>query len=73
MKISRILISGFLAEYCILKSSISAVENKFKVYLVTDCVGTSDDTQGKMFESFEILKRKNVEFIVSEDLYHSTG
>lgn len=68
MKISRILIAGFLAEYCIFESSLSAVEKHFKVCLVTDCIGTSDDTQRKMFETFEILKGKNVESLSSKDL-----
>ena len=58
--IHHLYLCGFLAEYCVLKTALNAVEKRYHVTLLTDCIGTGDDVQWRMEETMMRLKDKGV-------------
>lgn len=43
--IQKLLLAGFLAEYCVKQTALDALANGFAVTLLQDCIGTGDDVQ----------------------------
>ncbi len=58
-KISSVFIGGFLAEYCVKQTAISAINFGLKVSLIEDCIGTGDDVQFRKENLFEEMKNYN--------------
>ena len=44
-KIHRLILCGFLAEYCVKKTALDALDNGYSISLLKDCIGTGDDVQ----------------------------
>lgn len=54
----NILICGFLADYCILQTSLDAIAAGYKVFLFKDAIGTGDDVQYRRENIFIELAKK---------------
>jgi nicotinamidase/pyrazinamidase len=52
-KITKLYISGFLAEYCVRMTAIDAIKNNFEVVFLKDCIGTGDDVQYQLSNLFD--------------------
>lgn len=61
--INSIFIGGFLAEYCVKQSAISAINFGLDVSLIEDCIGTGDDVQIRKEKLFEEMKSLGVGFV----------
>lgn len=57
-QISRLLLCGFLAEYCVLKTAIDALDQGYEVVLLEDCIGTGDDIQERIALMLATLQEK---------------
>jgi nicotinamidase/pyrazinamidase len=55
--ISKLLLCGFLAEYCVHATAIDALKRGYDVCLLEDCIGTGDDVQHKKTAMLEELER----------------
>lgn len=44
-QIGKLLLCGFLAEYCVRQTAIDALQMGLEVWLLEDCIGTGDDVQ----------------------------
>ncbi len=61
--IDRLVLCGFLAEYCVNKTAIDALEQGYDVSLLKDCIGTGDDVQDRREKVFSDLSDKGVKVI----------
>jgi nicotinamidase-related amidase len=64
-QINKLILCGFLAEYCIKATATDALERGYQVCLLEDCIGTGDDVQDRKQLMLDDLKNKNVEIINS--------
>jgi nicotinamidase/pyrazinamidase len=62
-KIDKIIITGFLAEYCVKNTAIDALKKGFSVSLLKGCIGTGDDVQERLTEIYEQLSMLGAEII----------
>ncbi|PSL23022.1 cysteine hydrolase family protein [Chitinophaga ginsengisoli] len=63
---TRVLfLCGFLAEYCVKKTALDALEHGYDVYLIEDCIGTGDDVQFRKQEMIHELESKGATIINS--------
>ncbi|HOV13462.1 MAG TPA: isochorismatase family cysteine hydrolase [Spirochaetota bacterium] len=51
--VKKIFIAGFLAEYCVKKTAIDALNNNIQIVLLKDCIGTGDDVKYRLYEVFD--------------------
>jgi nicotinamidase-related amidase len=75
--ISKLVLCGFLAEYCVMSTAIVALKNNYNVSLLDDCIGTGDDVQDRKEKSLHELKKLGAAIIKREDylnsLYNDSG
>ena len=54
--IDRLILCGFLAEYCVKQTAIDALEKGYSTSLLKDCIGTGDDVQHRKEQMlFELI------------------
>ncbi|MCC9072157.1 cysteine hydrolase [Flavobacterium sp. F-65] len=63
--IKKIILCGFLAEYCIKETAIDALHKGYKVALATEYIGTGDDVQHRKQETLLDLESKGAVIINS--------
>ena len=56
--VEKLIICGFLAEYCVQETAIDALKNGYAVVLIKDCIGTGDDVQNRKEHMLLTLKEK---------------
>src|SRR3569833_990836 len=64
-----LVISGFLAEYCVKETASDALAACYQVILVTDAIGTGDDVQSRRSELFREFKQKGCILMDAADCY----
>jgi nicotinamidase-related amidase len=57
-RVEKLIICGFLAEYCVQETAIDALKNGYAVTLIRDCIGTGDDVQNKKEQMLLTLREK---------------
>jgi nicotinamidase-related amidase len=62
-KVSRIILSGFLAEYCVKQTALDGIHKGFHVVLLSDCIGTGDDVQSRKKQMLSELADKGAEVL----------
>ncbi|CAA9196695.1 hypothetical protein FLA105534_01274 [Flavobacterium bizetiae] len=67
-QIQKLLLCGFLAEYCIKKTAIDALESGYEVVLLTELIATGDDVQYRKEEMLADLENKGA--TINNDLYN---
>jgi nicotinamidase-related amidase len=53
-----LMISGFLAEYCVKETATDALALGYQVILVKDAIGTGDDVQARRDDLFQEFEKK---------------
>lgn len=66
--IQKLLLCGFLAEYCIKETAINALEAGYEVVLLKELIATGDDVQYRKEEMLTDLENKGV--TINNDLYN---
>ncbi|SEW36781.1 cysteine hydrolase family protein [Chitinophaga arvensicola] len=66
--INTLILSGFLAEYCVKQTALDALQEDYQVYLLTDCIGTGDDVQSRMDSMLLELTQKGAKLLHSKEL-----
>lgn len=67
-QIRKLLLCGFLAEYCIKQTAIDALEAGYEVVLLKEFIATGDDVQYRKDEMFADLENKGA--TINNDLYN---
>jgi nicotinamidase/pyrazinamidase len=70
---TTLVICGFLAEYCVKQTALDALLNKYKIYLVEDCIATGDDVAERKQQMITELKTKGAEIVDSDFFLTSAG
>jgi nicotinamidase-related amidase len=63
--INKLILCGFLAEYCVKQTAIDALNQGYIVLLMEDCIGTGDDIQIRREQMLVELIEKGAEIIKS--------
>jgi nicotinamidase/pyrazinamidase len=61
--VKRVIIAGFLAEYCVKETAFDALSKKYAVCILEDCIGTADDVQHRKLDLITNLKNANCEIL----------
>ena len=61
--IDKIILSGFLAEYCVKQTAIDGLKNGYRISLLKECIGTGDDVQSRREQMFIELADKGAEIL----------
>lgn len=61
--IERLILSGFLAEYCVKQTAIDGLALGYQVSVLTDLIATGDDVQKRKENTLSELKIKGAEMI----------
>lgn len=64
--ISKLLLCGFLAEYCVKETAIDGLKKGFEITLMEGCIGTGDDVQHRKKEMFAELRKAGA--VISNEL-----
>jgi nicotinamidase/pyrazinamidase len=56
--VKRLVLCGFLAEYCVQQTALDALAHGYEVHLPEDYIGTGDDVQERKENMLTILKAK---------------
>ncbi|PWV49083.1 cysteine hydrolase family protein [Chitinophaga sp. S165] len=56
--IKRLLLCGFLAEYCVMQTALDALRLGYEVVLIQDSIGTGDDVQHRKEQMLISLKEQ---------------
>lgn len=67
-QICKLLLCGFLAEYCIKQTAIDALESGYEVVLLKELIATGDDVQYRKEEMLADLENKGA--TINNDLYN---
>ncbi|MEZ2334691.1 cysteine hydrolase family protein [Mucilaginibacter sp. RCC_168] len=70
-RINTLVISGFLAEYCIEQTALDALASDYRVILVRDAIGTGDDVQYRRVNLFKTLQEKGCILLDAADALQS--
>ncbi|WP_276503942.1 cysteine hydrolase family protein [Terrimonas pollutisoli] len=65
--IHKLVLCGFLAEYCVMGTATDALRNGYTVSLLEDCIGTGDDVQERKNKSLSELKKLGAAVVSHED------
>ena len=68
-EIDTLVLSGFLAEYCVKQTALDALQLGYQVLLVEDCIATGDDVQYRKEQTLAELADKGAVIIKSNELY----
>lgn len=63
-KVERLVICGFLAEYCVRQTALDGLTEGYKMALLAPCVGTGDDVQEAREATFKFLEERGVELLL---------
>jgi nicotinamidase-related amidase len=63
-KFDRIILTGFLAEYCIYQSALDSINLGFETFIIPECIGTADE---KYSNSIEKILKLGVKLLRQED------
>lgn len=63
-RVERLIICGFLAEYCVRQTVLDGLAGGYKMAVLTPCVGTGDDVQEAREETFRFLEERGVELLL---------
>jgi|JI10StandDraft_1071094.scaffolds.fasta_scaffold26030_4 nicotinamidase-related amidase len=66
-RVTRILVAGFLTEYCVKATALDAIMAKLQVSVIADAVATGDDVQNRQIETINLLESHGVHTITKED------
>ena len=61
--VNRIILCGFLAEYCVKQTAVDGLENGYQVSLLRECIGTGDDVQNRKEQMLIELADKGAEIL----------
>jgi nicotinamidase-related amidase len=64
-QINTLILTGFLAEYCVKQTALDALRFNYKVYLADDCIGTGDDVQNRKEQTKDELTAKGAILVQS--------
>lgn len=67
-KINTLLLTGFLAEYCVKQTALDALAKGFKVIIIEDGIATGDDVLHRKHDTIQELIKKGVVIINSNNL-----
>lgn len=67
-KINTLLLTGFLAEYCVKQTALDALAKSFKVIIIEDGIATGDDVLHRKNDTIEELIKKGGITINSKSL-----
>lgn len=56
--ITRLILCGFLAEYCVMQTALDALRHGYEVVLIKDSIGTGDDVQYRKEQMLISLKEQ---------------
>lgn len=65
-QIRKLILCGFLAEYCIKQTAIDALENGYEVALLQEYIATGDDVQFRKQEMLSDLEKKGATIITDK-------
>ena len=63
--IERIIVCGFLAEYCVKQTALDGLRKGYHITLLKDCIGTGDDVQYKKEQMLIELAEKGAEILIN--------
>jgi nicotinamidase/pyrazinamidase len=66
--INKLILCGFLAEYCVKQTAIDGLAKGYEIVLVQDCIGTGDDVQYRKERMLIELKERGADVLTSIDL-----
>lgn len=69
--LKRLVLCGFLAEYCVRSTLLDAIEHQYEVVVLEDCIGTGDDVQIRKKQMLDEFKRRGVSILNSNDFLHN--
>jgi nicotinamidase/pyrazinamidase len=61
--VHKIILCGFLAEYCVKQTALDGLENGYKICLLKEYIGTGDDVQNRREQMFKELALKGAEVL----------
>ena len=61
--VDRIILCGFLAEYCVKQTAIDGLKNGYQISLLRECIGTGDDVQNRKEQMLIELAEKGAEIL----------
>jgi nicotinamidase/pyrazinamidase len=61
--VNRIILCGFLAEYCVKQTAIDGLKNGYQISLLKECIGTGDDVQNRKEQMLIELAKKGAEIL----------
>jgi len=64
-KIIKLILAGFLAEYCVKQTAVDALDKGYEVSLLKDCIGTGDDVQYQKERMISVLLEKGATILDS--------
>ncbi|WP_212004092.1 cysteine hydrolase family protein [Chitinophaga sp. HK235] len=67
-EIETLILTGFLAEYCVKQTALDALNAGYHVYLLEDCIGTGDDVQIRKELTLSELEQKGAKILNSREL-----
>jgi nicotinamidase-related amidase len=67
-KVVRLIVCGFLAEYCVRATALDGLQKGYEVLLLEDAIGTGDDVQHRKENLFSELTAAGARLITSHSL-----
>ena len=67
-KVGRLILCGFLAEYCVRATALDGLQRGYEVVLLEDAIGTGDDVQHRKENLFSELTAAGARLISSHAL-----
>jgi len=67
-KVARLILCGFLAEYCVRATALDGLQRGYDVLLLQDAIGTGDDVQHRKENVFRALGEAGAKFITKHSL-----
>lgn len=61
--VKKIIVCGFLAEYCVQQTAIEGLINGYQISLLRECIGTGDDVQNRKEQMLLELADRGAEIL----------
>jgi nicotinamidase-related amidase len=66
--ITKLILCGFLAEYCVRATALDGLQQGYDILLLTDAIGTGDDVQHRKENVFRELTEAGAKLITTHSL-----
>jgi nicotinamidase/pyrazinamidase len=67
-KVGKLILGGFLAEYCVRATALDGLQQGYEILLLEDAIGTGDDVQHRKENLFRELSEAGAKLITTHSV-----